>query len=321
MKGNLVEIDKELNTGKLRNIYFFYGEEKYDIQRYVAKILKIFGEVIDGVNFSNFDKNNIDKLESFCNTFSFFGTKKIAIVKDSGLRFDMEFIKDEEKLNDITIIFIEDSVDKRTVGYKTLSSIGYEIEFTYMKESELVYWVVSMFKAYKIEVSKDVSEYYISKVGTDKNNIINEMRKVVDYIDKDGKLTKDIVDKICYKSLNSVIFDLTDAIMIKNRKETIQILEELVIKKEPVQKIFITLYNQFKNLYLIKVYKINNRISDIASECKIHPFVIKKMLMHVDNYSKEKIEDILNKFIELDEQSKTGVINLEIGFKKLICEI
>ncbi|MEG0221727.1 MAG: hypothetical protein RR702_04955, partial [Clostridia bacterium] len=74
--------EKEVKDGKLRPLYLFYGEEKYEMQRALETIKKQFGTLDKGVNFLTFDKNNIDELPAFITTVSFFGGKKLAIIKE-----------------------------------------------------------------------------------------------------------------------------------------------------------------------------------------------------------------------------------------------
>ena len=76
-------------------------------------------------------------------------------------------------------------------------------------------------------------------------DLINEIRKLIEYAGENGKIEKEDVDKLCIKKLESVIFDLTDNLGKKDIKKALEVLRNLIFEKEPLQKILITLYNAF----------------------------------------------------------------------------
>ena len=84
-------------------------------------------------------------------------------------------------------------------------------------------------------------------------DLINEIRKLIEYAGPNGKIEKSDVDKLTIKKLESVIFDLTDSLGKKEIGKALEVLKNLIYAKEPIQKILITLYNHFKKLYFVKL--------------------------------------------------------------------
>ena len=52
-------------------------------------------------------------------------------------------------------------------------------------------------------------------------DLINEIRKLIEYAGENGKIEKEDVDKLCIKKLESVIFDLTDNLGKKDIKKAL----------------------------------------------------------------------------------------------------
>ena len=77
-------------------IYFFYGEEKYDIEQNVQKIKKEFGNLELGINLFYIDSENVQNLEQISSGVSFFGEEKLIIMKNTKLKFDVDFIEKEK---------------------------------------------------------------------------------------------------------------------------------------------------------------------------------------------------------------------------------
>ena len=55
-------LEEELKSGKLNSIYLLYGTETFIIESCIAKIKKIFGEKIEGINYIKIDDTNINEL-------------------------------------------------------------------------------------------------------------------------------------------------------------------------------------------------------------------------------------------------------------------
>lgn len=90
-------------------------------------------------------------------------------------------------------------------------------------------------------------------------DLINEIRKQIEYVGIGNNITKESIDLLTIKKVESVIFDLTDSLGKKDIKEAILVLNNLLYAKEPIQKILITLYNHFKKIYLTKLAIRYNR--------------------------------------------------------------
>ena len=90
-------------------------------------------------------------------------------------------------------------------------------------------------------------------------NLINEIRKLIEFAGEGGEIKKEDIDKLTIKEIQAVIFDLTDYLGVKNTEKSIEILDNLIYNKEPLQKIIITLYNHFKKIYLTKLAIRYNR--------------------------------------------------------------
>ena len=163
--------------------------------------------------------------------------------------------------------------------------------------------------------------YKQSICGEDKSNNINKLKKLVIYLDgSDKKVTKEIIDKVCSRTLNAKIFDVLNLIVNRKKEEAIKKLNDLLEQKEPIVKIYIMLYKQIYQMYLIKYAKQNN-ILDIAKLFGIHPYTYKNLSISADKYTLNKLKEILYSFDEYDEKTKNGEMDFEIGLKKIICSM
>lgn len=151
-------------------------------------------------------------------------------------------------------------------------------------------------------------------------DLINEIRKLIEYKGAGNNITKQDIDKLCIKQIQAVIFDLTDNLGKKETAKALEVLHGLVINKEPVQKILITLYNHFKKLYIIKIAEKNYQ--DLAVAMNLKPnqmFLVSKYKMQSKYFSEDELRKILGELIDLDANYKVGLIDLEVGLEAILC--
>ena len=94
----------------------------------------------------------------------------------------------------------------------------------------------------------------------------------------------------------------------------------LILNKEPVQKILVTLYNHFKKLYIIKVAEEYHK--DVASAMNLKPnqmFLVTKYKSQAKYFEKHELRNILEELVNLDANYKVGLIDLDIGLEAVLC--
>lgn len=151
-------------------------------------------------------------------------------------------------------------------------------------------------------------------------DLINEIRKLIEYEGENGTISNEDIDKLAIKKLESIIFELTDSLGKKNIKEALDVMHNLIYSKEPIQKIFITLYNHFKKLYFVTLAQKENR--DIIQVLNLKPnqtFLVNKYKMQAKYFKQRELEKILQELIDLDFYYKIGQIDIQVGLEAILC--
>lgn len=317
-------IDEDIKNNTLNGVYLIYGTEIYDVQRYVEKMKKSIPNLQNGVNFFTLDKTNIDSLKDTMDSVSFFGLRKFILVKDINLKFNKAVLEDITN-PELLLVFVEESVDKRTAEYKYLAKNAKVVECNKLNEKDAVMFVIRMLSSYKIKVAEDTAKYLISVCTQDKQILINEFRKIVAYLGEDSILTKEVIDKICSKTLDAKIFDLMDFVLAKKKTEALNMLDDLIASKTYIGQITSMMFKQIKQMYEIKLMEEKIRKEginvNIATTLGIHPFVYSKLNGFAKSYTKTELENILLDFDEYDTGMKQGKIDAIIGLKQIILKI
>lgn len=331
-------LEKELKTGNLNSIYLFYGEELFLIENAVKKIKNQFGETIKGINFIFIDDTNIQELISDIETPAFGYEKKLIIARNTnilkreGKRKSTELVKIREKLDDyikenediikqtVILVFIEEDVDSRFALYKTLDKIGTVCKVDFQKPIQLEKRMLSICNSYQVKIDNSTIKYFVETCGTNMQELINEIRKLIEYAGKNGTIKKEDIDLLTIKKLENVIFDLTDNLGKRETKKALEVLQNLINNKEPVQKILINLYNHFKKLYFTKLAVKDNK--DLVSSLNLKPnqtFLTGKYKMQAGYFKESELKKILQELRDLDYNYKNGLIDLNIGLEAILC--
>jgi len=334
MNYNYDDIVASVNTG-LKPMYLLYGDEQYFIEQLVKKIKKAFGELVEGINFINIDDTNLSTLISNIEMPSFGYDKKLIIVKNSGL-----FKKDgrkktaspiqEEIANYIdnnfdtieencVLIFIEIECDKNTV-FESVTKKAAVLEMKELNPAQLVSKLKNICSLYKVNASPDVLNYLVENCGTNMQILINEIRKLIEYAGPNGTITKDDVDALAIKTVESRVFDLSELLVRRKIKEAMELFDNLIYLKTPCQVIEVLLFNHFKKLYLCsKAIKFKK---DIASSLDLTPkqlFLVNKYKEQLKYFKESDLRTILNSIADLDYQFKIGKIDIEVGLRAILC--
>ncbi len=341
------ELEQQLKQGNLSSVYLLYGEEEFLLETCVKKIKKIFGDLMPGINYIQVDDKNISNLISDIETPAFGYEKKLIIAKKTGL-FKKEprtkkkettkktkTAKKSETMQDkiaqyieenietikesVVLVFIEEDIGKNTLQ-KTIESLGKTCEFQKLKPIQISKRIKVICNGYKVNIDDATIQYFIETCGTSMLILINEIRKLIEYAGENGKITKADVDKLCIKELDSVIFNLTDSIGKKDITNSLKILNELLYNKEPIQMILITLYRHFRKLYMVQLAEEYNM--GIAESLELKPnqmFLVSKYKQQARYFGKRELKTIMKRLIDLDYNSKIGLIDVNVGLESIMC--
>ena len=326
-------------------IYLFYGEETYLLETRVKKIKKEYPQLILGINFIQIDDTNAEELIADLETPAFGFDKKLIIAKNTGLfkkekktaksdtkkkkvddtkiplneKIAKYIQENSEELKDtVDLVLVEQEVDKNAL-YQSIEKVGEVKEFALLKLPDLIANIKKIAVAYKVNIDDATAKYLVECCGTSMQDLINELRKLIEYKGENSNITKQDIDLLCTKQIQAVIFDLTDNLGKKETSKALEVYNGLILNKEPIQKILITLYNHFKKLYIIKIAEKYNE--DAATAMNLKPnqlFLVSKYKTQARYFETQELREVLEALIDLDANYKVGLISLEIGLEAIL---
>lgn len=311
--------------------YLIYGLENYLIKKNLNKIIDDLGVTPDEIINMDMNIDSINNLLVEASTINMFSTKKLIICDNSYFLSSSSDSKEEvdelikyieNAFPDVYIVFIlrEEKIDSRKKISKILSKEAKVYECSKIENYKLNNYVMDYIRDNGYSISSKNIDFLLSKTHFELSNIINEIDKLFIYKGNDKKITEEDIDKVITRNIETNIFELTNAIMNKNKKKIDEIYKDLMLSKEGPIKLIITLSNQFRLYLQVKLMR-NNGYSEkeIVSILKEHPYRIS--LAMKNNFSIDELKNNLEKLSKLDLDIITGKVDEKLGFEMYLLNL
>ena len=315
---------EDLKSGQFNNVYLLYGEEAYLKKQYRDKLRNGMLSPDDTMNYAYYEGKgtNIKEVIDLAETLPFFAERRLIVLEDTGFFKNAtpdlaDYIKEMPETT--AMIFVESEVDKRSKLYKAVQSRGRAVELGRQDENTLLRWIMASVKKEGKQISEATIRHFLSKVGTDMENIQKELEKLFCYVLDKGIITTEDVETICTTQITNQIFDMVNAVADKEQRKALDYYYDLLALKEPAMRILFLLTRQFKLLLEVKVLtKQGFDRKDIASKTGLHPFVVGKYQEQAKSFSKKELRAIMEDSADIEESVKTGNLTDTLGVELFI---
>ena len=305
-------------------IYLIYSLDKEMIEKYLSKLILKESIIDNSVIRYTLNEDNVNDILEECNTMSLFSLKKLVILESTNALSSKgkeitEITKYLDNYNkNVILVFtsLSDKVDTRKKIYKKINEIG-KIECLNKDNNYLKKLIKEKINDYKM--NDIVIDYFLNKVGSNINNIENELDKLMIYKLDEKEILKEDIDSMCISNMEEEIFALSDAIIKNDNKKALELYNLFITRNYEVTQMIGLIASQFRFLLQIKLLYNNGKSNDeIAKLLEVHPYRVKLAINNCYYYSVESLSSYLNKLFELDKNIKLGLIDKNIFFQLFI---
>jgi DNA polymerase-3 subunit delta len=207
--------------------------------------------------------------------------------------------------SDTEIIFREDQKpDQRLSITKLFNKIAKSQNFETLKQNDIVLWIEKRVQELGGSISKQDSFFLFQKIGSDLQELENEIIKLITH---NKAISKTTIENLVDPGFFNTIFELMDHISNKNNKEAQKIMLRTLENEEGNELYILSMLSrQIRNLQIIKDlsdHKLNEQ--EIVSKTKLHPFVVKKTLIQTRNFSTDELIGYQKRILEAEIKIKT----------------
>jgi DNA polymerase III subunit delta len=219
----------------------------------------------------------------------------------------------------VLIVLVDEALDSGHSLVKAASQHGKVIQSTLPKGKALESWISKRAKGLGVSIAPDASELLANFIGNQLRLLANELDKLATYVGQGGTIRVDDVRKLSAQVQEARIFDLTDALAQRNRKQALDILHDLLADGEPPLRLISTITSQVRSLLLVKeLAQKGMRGPQIAATIGIAPFVAEKAMRQIGKFSPAQLETAYRHLLETDAALKRSRMTPELALDLLV---
>ena len=305
-------LNEDIKTGQLKNVYLLYGEEAYLKKQYKEKLVGAIVPPGDTMNYACYEGKGTNPAEliDLAETMPFFAERRLIVVEDSGFFKNAapdlaDYIKNMP--DTACFLFVETEVDKRGKLYKAVKAKGRVAELGRQDEKTLLYWIAANVKREGKQIRESTARYLIARAGDDMENLSHELEKLFAYTLGRAEITVSDIEDICTVQITNRIFDMVEAVALRKQKKALDYYYDLLALKEPPMRILYLLSRQFKLLLHVKdLQKKGYDKAAVAKTAGLHPFAAGKYMQQCRNFSEDELRSIMEDAADTEELVKTG---------------
>lgn len=320
------EFKEELKN--LHGGYLFFGGEDYLKYTYSKEVKK---NILDG-SFDDFnhiviyaEEYSPSALSGAISTLPMMADKKLVEVR--GVDFNSMKKEDISALEDVlstleenshTVLLIRADNEYFNPGrlpkspseiYKMMSKYITPVAFEFPSPARLRSWILKHFTKGKIEFDPTLCEYLVNMCGHDMWSLSKEIDKLCSYAGQIGlnKIEAKDIDLVCCKTIEFDDFQLTNALLDRNKSLVFETLRRQRSAHEPPQTILASIIRLYSDMLLVqRLYTGGMSKSQISTALNIHEFRVGKYLSGISGVSEKKLERAVELCKEADIKSKSS---------------
>lgn len=301
-------------------IYFYYGDEEFNIEQEVNKLKKSLDKNFLEMSLKTYDNPKFADLISILRTQPMMFGKMLVIIKANDYfnkAFEDKEIKQiEEALEDnnenLDIVFVAElprnegkKLDSRKKFFKLLSKYNAK-EFpsipTY-KTAELESWIRKQAKSKDLEITSDAASRMIIQIGNNLRGIDGELDKLKLFIYPQKQITKDTVKELCIS--NEDLFAFSDYLM-KDEKDLALLEYRKLLEKKFCLEIVAALQTMIRKWILLKAKSSECSPFELSKLTGQHEYVVKLNLQKLKNTSLKDLVKLKQNLTEAEYKIKSG---------------
>lgn len=305
-------------------VYFFYGEEDYNIEKEIEKLKKGLDKNFLEMSYKTYENPKFPDLISILRSQPMMFGKMLLVInciEYFSKTFEDKEIKEIEKAladnnNNIDIVFVAilsdgKKLDSRKKLFKLLSKYNpkeFKVIPTY-KIADLESWIIKTGKSKDIKFEKNALTAIISQIGNNLRLIDKELDKLKLFAYPNNIITADMVKEICIS--NEDLFAFSDYLMEGKKDYALLEYRKLLDSKYPLE-ILSTLQTLVRKWIILKAKAKVASSFDLSLLTGMHEYAVKLTLQKLKNTSLKDLVKLKKNLTETEYNIKAGnVLDIE----------
>lgn len=301
-------------------VYFFYGEEDFNIEQEIEKLKKGLDKNFLEMSFKIYDNPKFPDLISILRTQPMMFGKMLVVINCLDYfskTFDDKEMKQiaealEENNDNLDIVFVAQlkrdegkKLDSRKKFFKTLSKYNAQ-EFAVIptyKTAELEGWIVKQAKAKKLKMDTGAATAMISQIGNNLRQLDTELDKLQLMAYPQNVVTPDMIKEICIS--NEDLFAFSDY-LLEGKKDLALREYRKLLEKKYCMEIVSTLQTMLRRWIILKAKSSECTPMELSRLTGQHEYVVKLTLQKLKKTNLKDLVKLKQNITEAEFKIKSG---------------
>jgi DNA polymerase-3 subunit delta len=295
------------------------GDNSYEIRRVLNEQINLHTTGRDQLAIERIDAtllpaDAVAEVVARLDSPSLFSGHRLVIIRDLSLNPDLsdqviEIL--DMPLSFTNVIIVDPHLDRRSKLYKALMNKTDLREFKVLKEPELVSWIMKTVDKRNGKITRSDATFLAERSGLNQEQVSQEINKLLVL---NPTITRNWIELLVEPSIDSTIFNLTDAAFTKQKAKVLTIYnEQRRLGNQPI-KIIGSISWQLHLLALVKAGG-GKQSEEIADTARLKPWSVSKAKQLVRGISQQELINAVEQLLAIDDRSKTVALNTDDALK------
>lgn len=331
MTWDLRTLQQSLSQNKINSAYTIMGDDTYLIQEAFEAIKNHFFAEGQGFDF-NYDccyasEAKAINIADIIETLPMMAEHRVVVVKEAHLLKDADWQVFEETfskglLKSVVVFVFESKVDKRKKFFKWLTSETTIVELKTPYDNQIPAWIHYMAGRQNLKLDQSAALQLLHLVGANLSELNNEIVKLKAYYADDEKvLFIDDILKVVSKKRIENVFDLTNAVGMGDKAQSLYFLEQLLEQGQNEVGVLSLLTRHMRILKKILEGQAQNLSQkQLSTKVGVSPYFIAEYLNQSKKWSLNKIEKVFDLLLDTDRALKSSPVSSKIWLENFIIQ-
>ena len=304
-------------------VYFYYGDEDYNIELELEKMSAKLNPDFKSMNFQVLENPEYSNLITALRTPPMmFGDMLIVINSEDYFLSNKNFFDDSELADiedalknnpeSLNIVFVvrlprneNKKLDSRRKLYKILSKFNAKEfpTFKTYKTDDIAAWIQTHAKSKGIKLQNDAVMLLIEQIGNNLREFNTELDKLKLIAYPEKIVTKKMVEDICIS--NQDLFNFTELIMRGEKDKALLEFKKLLDKKHPLE-LLSAIQTMIRKWIIIKAKSSSCSTIELSKLTGQHEFVVKQTLTKLKNTKLADLVKLKENLFEVEYKIKSA---------------
>jgi DNA polymerase-3 subunit delta len=305
------EFLEEIQTDRLRPVYFFAGEETGFIDEGVELLFRklVTPEIRDfNLDVLYGSEVNATRVIDSATSFPLMASHRVILLREvqkmspGDLEALAKYATNPSRTTYLIVTMREK--DSRKKGLEALRKASACVDCKPLYENQIVPWIQKYMRRLNRGITGPAAQLLASEVGTSTSMLRSEIEKIQLYLGERKEITEDDVQQVAGFRKEYSIFSLQDAVGAKDLAAALRICENL-LPNTSAGAIVSSLARYFGQLHLAHGLPARRDQAQLAEKAGVHAFFAERLQKAAQNYTPAEIGNALEVLLHTDYVIKT----------------